>query len=240
MRRSYPFALLAIALNVALIASPACAEIILATDYPSGSPLAMNSGSNSSNMTASVFDSTAGSATVDNLTGYQVRLQIVPQGGSVGTVTFATPTTGTAAAPANYVLAGANFGIATTNSSSSLFFFDFNFPFSGGVDVPQTPGKNLLAMTFTASAGALGLFDIMAVPNVPNTEWTDNSQPIQLRRTFGNVPDGGGLVVIGQVDVTAIPEPSAFALASFALGLWQFRRRSPISSRSKYCKLTPA
>jgi hypothetical protein len=205
-----------VGLVFATIVVPAQATLVIATDHPSGTPLVVAPGATSSDLTAFVFDPAPASAVpADNLTAYQVRLTIVPQGGSLGTLTFATPTTGTATPPSNYVLAGANFGIAATNSGSGLFFFDFNFPFAGGVDVPDSPGKNLLAMTFSASMDAAGLFDIVALAGAVNTVWTDNGMPPSTRE-FNNVPLAGGPVVIGQVDVTAVI-PEAGALASLAL-----------------------
>jgi PEP-CTERM motif len=129
-----------------------------------------------------------------------VSLQIAPEAGAIGTVTFATPTTSaTATEPSNYVFAvPANAGLNVTNSSSSMFFYDYNSPFSGGIDVPQSPGKNLLTMTFNATAGASGKFDVVALPGSANTEWTDNTQPTQLGHAFLNVP-AGSPVVIGQI-----------------------------------------
>jgi hypothetical protein len=187
-----------------LIAARADATLTLASDHPTGSPLTVSPGGTSGNLTARVFDSTSGSAAADNLTGYSLTLQIVPQGGATGTLAFASPATSAAAAePANYVFAAAaNAGLNVINSGSGLYFFDFNSPFSGGVDVPAAPGFNLLAMTFTASANASGSFHVVVLPGAANSEWTDNNQPTQLGHAFLNVPIGGGPVAIAEVLIT--------------------------------------
>ncbi len=205
------------------------ATLVLATDFPSGSPLMMNAGSPSTAMTVSTYDSTTGSLAADNLSGYQVSLQIVPQGGATGSLTFATPTTsGSATEPANYIFAAVNnAGLNVTNLGGSLFFFDFNDPYTGGVDVPDGAGSNLVAMTFNASLGTSGLFDIVADREF--TEWTDSASPTQMARFFTNVPSGTGTVVIGQVQVAPIPEPSGAIAITVLLvigGLCQFRRRA--------------
>jgi hypothetical protein len=222
------FAVLLASFAALLLASqPAHAGLVLATDHTSSSPLLMNAGTTSTtSMTTSVFDSDDSDDTAaENLTGYQIVLRIVAQGGAVGTLTFATATEATT----NYVFAvGTHPGLTVINDGLEVFFADSQVPFTGGVNVPITLGKNLAALTFTAAPGTEGSFNIVAVPDIPNTEWTDNSTPNQIRRNFMNVLDGEGLVVIGQVDVSsAIPEPGAFValgLVSVAVCLWYLSR----------------
>ena len=60
----------------------------------------------------------------------------------------------------------------------------------------------------------------------PLTEWTDGNSNPQL---FTNVPDGTGMVLIGEVLIpgSVVPEPSSFvllALGCAALAGWQSRR----------------
>jgi hypothetical protein len=221
-----------------LLATPARrghADPVLTTDFPSPTPLSVQAGDTSTAMTLSVFDNELDglAMTADRLTAYTVTLQIVPQLGATGTLTFATPTTSTAATePANYLLGSVvNFGLNVTNSGSQLYAFDFDTETLGtdsdGVDVTEA-GFNVLAMTFAASADASGLFNIVVVPGPTNTQWADNAMGTQGEHDFFNVPAMGGNVVVGQVSVTAVPEASSFValgLASLAVAAGQWVRR---------------
>src|SRR5262245_36361313 len=164
MRPIHRSTLVAVALGTVLVASKAHATLAITTDFPAGTPLIVAAGSTSSPMTASVFDPPPASGVNENLSAYQVRLTIVPQGGATGTLSFATPATGPGPEPANYVLPD-NLGMSVINSASGLFFFDVYLspPSTTGVDVPDSPGKNLLAMTYLASADAQGLFSVVAI-----------------------------------------------------------------------------
>src|SRR5262245_6366734 len=196
MRPIHRSTLVAVALGTVLVASKAHATLAITTDFPAGTPLAVAAGGTSSAMTASVFDPEPASGPNDNLLAYQVRLTIVPQGGATGTLSFATPATGPGPEPPNYVLPD-NVGLSVTNSGSGLFFFDvFLSPSTTGVDVPDSPGQNLLAMTYSASADAQGLFSVMAVPGATNTVWTDNTL---ATREFTNMAGAMSPVAIGEV-----------------------------------------
>jgi len=154
----------------------------------------------------------------DFLTGWQLSLSIQPQAGAAGQLTFNNPATGTAPEPADYVLAGASFGIVVDNTGTDLDAFDVNLPFTGGVQVPVDPGAVLLVLKFFASSDAYGNFDILAVntgDSSRRTEWTNAASPVQLSRAFSNVPFGVGAVRIGTVRV--IPEPSSYYLVLIAL-----------------------
>ena len=87
---------------------------------------------------------------------------------------------------------------------------------AAGVPVPGSPGANLLQMDFLASSNASGLFGIYAVEGAANTQWTD---PTVTTQFFTNVPDGTGMVLIGEVLVTgqAVPEPSSLGMLGLAV-----------------------
>ena len=55
-------------------------DISIVTDFPSGTPLQMLPNTTSSDMTVSVVPDTFPNAASDFLSGYQVTLQIAPQG----------------------------------------------------------------------------------------------------------------------------------------------------------------
>jgi hypothetical protein len=200
MRRLHQNALFAVALGTLLIASKANATIEITTDFPSGTPLVVAPGDTSSAMTARVFDPEPASGPNDNLTAYQVRLAIVPQEGAMGTLLFATPATGAGSEPANYLLPD-NLGMSVTNSEDGLFLFDVFLapPSTSGVDVPDSPGNNLLEITYSASADADGLFSIVALPGAINTIWTDNTL---ATREFTNLAGATEPVEIGEVLVS--------------------------------------
>jgi hypothetical protein len=202
MRRLHQNALFAVAIGTVLIASKANATIEITTDFPSGTPLVVAPGETSSAMTARVFDPEPASGLNDNLTAYQVRLAIVPQEGAMGTLLFATPATGAGAEPANYLLPD-NVGMSVTNSEDGLFFFDVFLapPSTSGVDVPDSPGNNLLEITYSASADALGLFSVVALPGATNTVWTDNTL---VTREFNNLAGATQPVQIGEVLVSQV------------------------------------
>lgn len=209
------------------------ADFVLESDAPVGTPLVTNAGFNSSAMTIRVFDQTNGSNPEDNVSGFNVMLMIEPQSGATGTLTFASPLTGSGVAePSNYLFASvSNFGLDVTNTGSEIVFFDFDDLFSGGVDVGGAPGFNMIDLTFEASMDASGLFNIVAVPGTGNTEWTDSAAPTQMEQSFVNVPSLGGNVAIGQVSVTAIPEPSGLLLCgAVAMLAWLSRRHVPCIS----------
>jgi hypothetical protein len=210
---------------VALLVAPVQATLVLNDDFPVV-PLLVAPGGTSSTITLSVAED---SSPTDNVTAFQVGLDIVPNGVTTGTLTFATPTTSAASPePPNYIFTVTpNQGLNVQNPGAAgleLFVSDFNNPYTGGVDV--TTAVNLFEITFAASLDASGLFDI--VVRRGTTLWTDNQSPTQMSQYFTNVPDGSGGVVIGQISVSAIPEAGGFAalaLVSAVVGAWRFVKR---------------
>jgi hypothetical protein len=216
--------------SLCLLACGASAGVVLSTSNPPGTPLSMNPGSTSGQMLVNVVSDNPPN---DVMAAWNVTLAIVPEPGATGTLTFQDPATGTPPNPPNYIFDGNGLGIVATNTGSQLNANDFFDPSGGpGAVVPGSPGANLLAMDFLASPNASGLFGIYALEGAALTQWTDANSTTQF---FTNVPDGTGMVLIGEVEVLGVvPEPSALVLAGTAMvfGLGVARRRFRIGVRS--------
>jgi hypothetical protein len=199
-----------------LLGGAARADLSLNTSSPPGTPLGMSAGTTSGPMVVTVVSDNPPN---DVMAAWQFQLEIVPEAGATGTLTFQDPATGPAANPSNYIFGSNGFGISVTNSGSELSANDFFFnPTVGtGAAVPGSPGANLLQMDFLASSNASGLFGVSAVEGSLNTVWADSGGNSQF---FTNVPNGTDLVEIGEVLVTtAVPEPSSFWIVLSTLGL---------------------
>jgi hypothetical protein len=174
--------------------------LTLATDFPPDQPLVIAPGTTSAPVHVSITNDVAVDPAEHALSGWQVTLAIVPDAGAVGSVEFSS----VGQPNAGYVLeTTSSFGLTVTHSASHLLAFDFNFPFSGGVPVPREPVAKLLELSFLASPDAQGSFGVVAVDGPGQTEWTDSDYPVLNRRTFANVPDGGGTVRVGAVSAAA-------------------------------------
>ncbi len=193
---------------IGLWAASAHAGIVLGTSNPPGSPLAMSAGTTSGGMLVNIVSDNPPN---DIMLAWNVQLEIVADAGTQGTLTFMDPVTGTPANPPNYIFGGNGLGIMVTNGGNLLSANDFFDPNAGlGTSVPGAPGANLLQMDFLASANAGGLFGIYADEGAAVTQWTDSNFTTQL---FTNVPDGTGMVRIGEVFVSqAVPEPWSLEL----------------------------
>jgi hypothetical protein len=214
-----------------LLSGGARAGIVLGTSNPPGTPLTMAAGTTSGPMLLNVVSDNPPN---DMMSAWNVRLEVIGESGSTGTLTFNDPATGTPSNPSNYVFDGNGLGIVVVNSGSTLTANDFFDPAVGpGVPVPGSPGANLLQMDFQAASNASGLFGVYAVEGAANTQWTDANFTTQF---FTNVPDGTDMVKIGEILISqTVPEPSSIVLLGLggvALAAWQSRRkRKPAPTR---------
>lgn len=186
------------------------AAITLGTNHDTGNPVIMTGGDGTSTtMTVNLF-----SNALDNLGGWGVLLDIVPLGGATGSVEYNS----VAVAATNYVFGAqqAFFSINVMPGNVSLNAMDANIPPQGGppnfVQIPPSPGLNLLDLDFSASLDASGTFGVFARGGVGNSEWTD---PNFIAQPFLNVGGFGQSDQIGEV--TVIPEPASFGLTFVAV-----------------------
>jgi hypothetical protein len=197
-----------------LLAGSARAGVVLSTSNPPGTPLTMSAGTTSGMMLVNVVSDNPPN---DVMAAWNLQLEIVPNSGATGTLTFQDPVSGTPANPSNYVFGSNGLGIAVSNGGSILSANDFFDPtIASGASVPGVPGANLLSLDFLASSNASGLFGIFAVEGAAFTQWSDANLTTQF---FTNVPDGAGVVQIGEVLITqaqSVPEPSSLVLIGLA------------------------
>ena len=195
---------------------------MLATSNPPGTPLIMSAGAASGSMLVRVLSDNPPN---DVMSAWNFNLTILPDSGATGTLTFHAPASGTPPNPADYIFGDSGLGIAVINSGVQLSANDFFDPSIGlGAAVPGTPAANLLQMEFQASSNASGLFGIYVLEGSALTQWTDGDGTNQY---FMNVPDGSGMVRIGEVRIQqAVPEPSSLillVLSGAVLGGWKIR-----------------
>ena len=173
------------------------ADLVVSTDAPSGAPLVLQAGDvGVGTMTVSVASDSS-----DDVTGYQVGLRIVPQGGAVGAVSFS------AASPAasNYIFTSPNDFAQNVFGSGDLAALD-----DVSTAVTVTTAVNLVDLTFDVSAGSRGFFDVVLINSSPAvTEFVNGVSQV----AFG--PSGGTAIGV----ISAVPEPSAFLFGSVVVSL---------------------
>ena len=177
-----------------------------------------------SSPTFNVAVANPGGDITDMVVGWSLGLSIVRVSGT-GTLSFDTATI-----PSNYLFA--------SDSSPLLFTVPAPAPTQllvngvasdDGIVVPES-GTNLLALTFSATAGTSGKFEVMAFGD-PNTGsyWTPVAGQNFPSTAFGNVPFGQTLVSLGEIDIaplSSVPEPhSCLLLGVGAIGVLAYRRR---------------
>lgn len=206
---------------LSVIASPASAGIISIVTGASSTwdRLAQPAGSTPLTVQFSNDNPTDG-AFSSSMSGYGVHLRFVPQSGATGTLAISgtssltNPITNALFPSSDFVLANpveGGFVVSAFESTDTARL------------VPLAPVN---AFSFVlSSSDALGTFN-MVVDGIGGSTSYNNINDPDTEYFFGNA-DGANLVV-GQITVTAVPEPSSIALigcAGFALTAWQFRRR---------------
>ena len=170
-RRTFEHALGTFVLSLLLVSSTqlSAANLTLLSDAPVGSPLVITPLDAGASLLLSVTNDTIADPPGEFLTAWQLRLEIVADAGATGTVDFNAATK-----PTGYLLdeVGHN-GPIVTSSGDRLFAQDFNIPDSGGVQVPNAPGANLLSITFSPSADAQGTFGVFALDGLTNSDWRE-------------------------------------------------------------------
>ena len=215
-----------------LLAGDARAGLVLATEYSPGTPLIMNAGTTSGPMLVNVVSDNPPN---DVMAAWNFQLMIVPDvrrdrhadvpGSREPGRRPSRPTTSSA------VTASASRSLNGRSTLSANDFFDPNV--GPGVPVPGAPGANLLQMDFLASSNASGLFGIYAMEGAALTQWTDSNLNTVF---FTNVPDGTGLVQIGEILIStqSVPEPSSLGLLGLAVATLAGWR---CWSKPRHCRL---
>ena len=183
------------------------ASFTLETSNEPGSPLTMAAGSVSGPMEVTIVSN---NPSADVMAAWNILLEIVPNNGTVGTVTSRPRPPERRPTPpitSSHEWTG-HLGHELGKPAERNDFF--NPSVGTGTTTPAT-GANLLQLNFSASATASGLFGVYAVEGAAYTQWTDSQFNTQF---FSNVPSGTSTVEIGQILVpAAVPEPSPLVLS---------------------------
>ncbi len=134
----------ALVLLIGLTPAARGAGLALTSSNPAGSPLTFQAGATSPSMLIKVVAdaSPASPGPADRMTAWQFRLQVVPDAGATGAVTFNNPSGSTPADPPNYVFAdGVGIFAARSAGNTVLDANDFD------IAAASTPSPTLPVRT---------------------------------------------------------------------------------------------
>lgn len=155
--------------------------------------------------------------------GWSLGLWIKPESGASGTVSLdvppltGSPPTATVPLPSNYLFASDNSGsILLTMPTAPIQVLASDVATDSGVTVPLN-GANLLALSFLATSGATGKFDIFTLGDMTiGSYWVDSNFGLNA---LANVPFGttapGAPVLLGTLTLiqrSSVPEPHSALL----------------------------
>ncbi len=172
-------------------------ELVLSVDSSTSGGFQLRPGETSESLQLNITR-TGTAETTDFVTGWQASLSLVPEDGALGSLGFDSATE----PQAGYAFESVgSLGVRAINSGAKLLAFDSHFPFSGGASVDSGSDVGLLEITLHASVDALGSFGLFAIPGLGNSEWSDASEPVFLRREFANVRDGAAAIRLANIVV---------------------------------------
>ncbi len=206
---------------IALAGQASAGPVATLTISGPASPLSWNG--NGISPTFNVAVANPGNEVTDTVMGWSLGLSIVRESG-IGTLSFNTATI-----PANYVFAGDAEALTFTAPAPAPTQLLVNgTTLDNGVVVPAS-GTNLLALTFSATAGTNGKFEVMAFGNdTTGSYWVPYGNGSFPLNAFGNVPYGPTLVSLGEIDIapSSVPEPHSLLLLGVGLiGVLAFGRK---------------
>ena len=215
--------LVANVLCASVLCASAQASIVLTSDALS-TPLTMDAGSLSAEeMTLAVSSDDAPN---DEMVGWMVSLQIVPETGATGRVNFQSaqvPTLnyvfGTSTSFFDTTISGTTSGTLAGSDTLKGYGMNFSSILEDPIVIPGVPGLNLLSFTFASSQDASGSFGIYVLPAL--SLWADGTSDHDFVSTAQ--PQ-----LVGTINVTAIPEPTSIVIMMGLIAFSAFfdRRRS--------------
>jgi PEP-CTERM motif len=219
-------------LGLAVVTPARGGSLLLGT----GQDLSWTPSTQPSSPTFTVSVQNPGGSVTEQVLAWSLGLAITPEAGAAGVLSFATATQ-----PSDYLFASDSSGISQSPPTSPVQLLANDIATDNGQVVPSS-GANLLALTFLASAGAHGVFDIVAYGNsVSGSYWIPNSSTFPTT-PFGNAPFAsndptgfGSPVTLGTLTViqpSSVPEPDSLVLLASGLlgaaGCVHLRRRRAV------------
>jgi hypothetical protein len=198
-------------LGLLIVAPARGANLSLGT----GETLTWNTTTQPISPTFNVSVQNPGGAVTDPVIAWALGLGIAPEAGAMGTVSFAN-----FSQPMNYLLATDTSGIVSGVATSPVQLLVNDVATDTGVVVPSG-GANLVALTFSATAGAKGTFDIVTYGDrTQGSNWVSGNDPNLNTVPFENVPFPttfpGPPVTLGTLTLiqqgSTVPEPNSALL----------------------------